>query len=218
METHAPARLSPWTRRCLHRYAMPEGARREIVAALALEAHPPLMQRARAWRPPWHGIAAGFAAGTMVGVIAIGMQARAPMSAAMDQEVISSHVRSLMADHLSDVSTADGEAVRSWFSDKLDYAPRVDDLSPQGYALVGGRLDYVAGRAVAAVVYSRAKHVVNLFACPLAGRPGERRTVSGRGFSAVGWTDKSMQYWAVADVDMDELERLAAQLQRTSAR
>jgi len=153
-----------------------------------------------------------------VGAIAIGMQARAPATLAMGEEVISSHVRSLMADHLSDVSTGDGETVKSWFSDKLDYAPRVDDLSPQGYALVGGRLDYVAGRAVAAVVYSRAKRIVNLFACPLAGRPGERRTVSGRGFSAVGWTDKSMQYWAVADVDMNELERLAAQLQRASAR
>jgi anti-sigma factor RsiW len=218
MEHHAPAGLSPWTRRCLHRYAMPEGARREIVAALALEARPRLVMRVRALRLPWHGVAAGFAAGIMVGVIAIGMQARAPMSAAMDHEVISSHVRSLMVGHLSDVSTADGETVRSWFSDKLDYAPRVDDLTPLGYALVGGRLDYVAGRAVAAVVYSRAKHVVNLFACPLAGRPGERRTVSGRGFSAVGWTDRSMQYWAVADVDVGELEGLAVRLQRTSAR
>jgi len=218
MENHTPAGLSPWTRRCLHRYAMPERARREIVAALALAARPSLLQRARTWRLPWQGIAAGFAAGVSAGVIAIGMQAPATATAGMEQEVISSHVRSLMAHHLSDVSTADGERVRSWFSDKLDYAPRVDDLSPLGYALVGGRLDYVAGRAVGAVVYSRARHVVNLFACPLAGRPGERRSVSGRGYSAVGWTDKSMQYWAVADVDMDELERLAVQLQRLSAR
>jgi anti-sigma factor RsiW len=218
MESHAPARLSPWTRRCLHRYAMPERARLEIVAAVARKARPPLVQRALAWRLPWHGIAAGFATGITAGVIAIGMQARAPMAAAMGEEVIASHVRSLMADHLSDVSTADGDAVRSWFSDKLDYAPRVDDLSSLGYALVGGRLDYVAGRAVGAVVYSRAKHVVNLFACPLAGRPGERRALSGRGFSAVGWTDKGMQFWAVADVDADELERLTALLQRTPAK
>jgi anti-sigma factor RsiW len=218
MEIHAPARLSPWTRRCLQRFAMPERARREIVAALAREARPTLMRRALAWPLPWHGIAAGFAMGAIAGAVSIGMHVPAPVPAAMSEEVIASHVRSLMADHLSDVSTADRETVKSWFSDKLDYAPRVDDLSPQGYALVGGRLDYVAGRAVAAVVYSRARHVVNLFACPLAGRAGERRAVSGRGFSAVGWTDKSMQYWAVADVDMDELERLAAQLRHAVAR
>jgi anti-sigma factor RsiW len=191
---------------------MPEHGRREILAAVARQARPPLVHRALAWRPPWQGVAAGFATGIMAGVIAIGLQARAPITPAMGEEVIASHVRSLMADHLSDVSTADAEAVKSWFSDKLDYAPRVDDLSPLGYALVGGRLDYVAGRAVGAVVYSRARHVVNLFACPLAGRPGERRAVSGRGFSAVGWTDKSMQYWAVADVELDELERLAARM------
>ena len=218
METHASARLSPWTRRCLHRYAMPERARREIAAALAREARPTLLRRALAWPLPWHGIAAGFVAGRGAGAIAIGVPPRAPPAAAMGEEVIASHVRSLMAGHLSDFSTADGEAVKSWFSDKLDYAPRVDDLSPLGYALVGGRLDYVAGRAVGAVVYSRARHVVNLFACPLAGRAGERRALSGRGFSAVGWADNSMQYWAVADVDVEDLERLAAQLQRASAR
>jgi len=218
MEMHAAGRLSPWTRRCLQRHAMPERARLEIVAAVALACRPALLRRALDLRLPSHGIAAGFAAGLVAGGLALGMSSRAPLAVTMEQEVISSHVRSLMASHLSDVSTADGEVVKSWFSDKLDYAPRVADLSPEGYALVGGRLDYVAGRAVAAVVYARARHVVNLFACPLAGRPGERRTVSGRGFTAVGWSDKTMQYWAVADLGTDELERLAMRLRRTGSR
>ncbi|HEX3059577.1 MAG TPA: hypothetical protein VHP62_09470 [Usitatibacter sp.] len=210
--------LSPWSKRCLHRYAMPPQVRHRILEAVARGDRSRLrsvMSRVLdSVKTRWAPIGMGFAAGALVGAMALDGSIDLAQGEPMGHEVISSHVRSLLADHLSDVASADGETVRSWFNGRLDYAPRVSDLSSQGYALVGGRLDYVGGRAVAALVYRHANHFVNVFSCPLAGRRGEERGIERRGFNAVGWSDATMQYWVVADLDGGELKRLAAQLRR----
>lgn len=210
--------LSPWSRRCLHRYAMPPNVRHRILEAVARTDRPRLSavisKVLDGVRLRWAPIGMGFATGALVGAMALGGSIDLAQGEPMAHEVISSHVRSLLADHLSDVASVDGETVRSWFNGRLDYAPRVSDLSSQGYSLVGGRLDYVGGRAVAALVYRHANHFVNFFSCPLGGRRGEERDLARHGFNAVGWSDATMQYWVVADLDGGELKRLAAQLRR----
>jgi len=218
MQSPPHVRLGPWSRRPLHRYTAPEALRLRILGEL--EARPPALGLAARMRslfalPPWPALGAGFAAGAFAGAIALHASFAVSSADSLGREVVSSHVRSLMAEHLSDIASADTETIRSWFRDKLGYSPRVADLSSAGYSLVGGRLDYVADRPVAALVYARAKHVVNVFTCPLQGRESGAVRMARNGFRAVGWSDSSMQYWVVADVDAEELARLASALRRT---
>ncbi len=129
------------------------------------------------------------------------------------REVVSAHVRSLMANHLTDVASTDQHTVKPWFNGKLSFAPPVTDLAAQGFPLVGGRLDVLEERPVAAVVYQRRKHFINLFIWPSA-RSGSAREklLTQRGYNLLYWTKSGMDYWAVSDVsrgDLGEFARLA---------
>jgi anti-sigma factor RsiW len=134
------------------------------------------------------------------------------------REVISSHVRSRLADHLTDVATSDQHTVKPWLSAKLDFSPPVVDLAAAGFPLVGGRLDYLRDRTVAAVVYRRQQHVINLFVWPTpegADTPAE--TLSQDGFNICHWRRAGMTFWAVSDVSPGALEEFE-QLFRTEAK
>jgi anti-sigma factor RsiW len=211
MEPRSGVRLGPSAMRCLHRHAMPTGLRRSLLEAIAGDRHRPAVTAA-APRPALYPIGAGFAAGVLACALILDLQSGSRPDEVVVHDVVSSHVRSLMAGHLSDVASTDAEAVSVWFRDKLDFSPRFGDMAAQGYALAGGRLDYVGGRRVAAAVYLHARHVVNVFTCPLDGRVPDSRNVARRGFNAVAWSDAAMQYWAVGDLDMDELRRFASEL------
>ena len=139
------------------------------------------------------------------------LQSRPSSDELLVRDVLNAHVRSLIAEnHLSDVVSTNQHTVKPWFTGKLDFAPPVQDYASAGFELTGGRLDYVNGRSVAALVYKRRLHTVNVFVWP-ASEAGNAsaRVVSANGYSLAQWRTGGMQYWAVADVAQAELATLA---------
>ena len=128
----------------------------------------------------------------------------------MLRSVIGSHIRSMMADHLTDVLTSDQHTVKPWLSARLDVSPAVRDLKDEGFPLIGGRLDYVDGRPAAAVVYRHDKHIINLFAWASPGKPDTGfHDESRQGFNVVTWRAGGITYYAVSDVEADQLAKFA---------
>ena len=154
----------------------------------------------RQW-PRWLPVAASIAA---LGLV-LWRVGPAPTSG-IEGELVAAHVRSLQANHLMDVVSTDRHTVKPWFAGKLDFAPVVEDLSHQGFPLEGGRLDYLNGRPVAALVYKRSQHTINVFTWP--GRAGDSapRLASRQGYNVAHWTHGGMEWWAVSDLSGDELK------------
>jgi anti-sigma factor RsiW len=131
------------------------------------------------------------------------------------REVVAGHVRSqMLPSHQFDVASADPHTVKPWFEGKLDFSPPVKDLADQGFPLVGGRLDYLHNRAVAALVYQRRKHSINLFTWPSSpDDEGMPRTAARQGFHLIRWTGSKMTYWAVSNLNEGELEEFVRLIQ-----
>jgi anti-sigma factor RsiW len=159
------------------------------------------------WRPaPLAGsVLAGALAGAALTLLVLGGPAQRKDSV-LTGAVLDSHVRSLMAEHLTDVQTSDQHTVKPWLSAHLDVSPPVSDLAAEGFPLIGGRVDYIDGHPAAAVVYRRAKHVINLFAWAApdaADAPFRRKT--RQGFRLIFWRHGGIAYVAVSDVEADQL-------------
>ncbi|MGH9818957.1 MAG: anti-sigma factor family protein, partial [Pyrinomonadaceae bacterium] len=130
------------------------------------------------------------------------------------KEIVSAHVRSMMEEHLMDVPSTDQHTVKPWFDGRLDFSPPVTDLSPQGFALIGGRLDYASGRAVAALVYQRRQHYINLFIYPAPNTANVGSKVQVlQGYNLIHWSRSGMVFWAVSDLNLSELQEFSQDLQ-----
>ena len=165
--------------------------------------------RAILWETSWNWLAL-TAAIIFAAIIALTLVPRWQRPGAdqlLATQLIASHVRSLMANHLTDVASSDQHTVKPWLDAKLDFAPPVVDLSSEGFPLVGGRLDYLDNRPVAALVYQRRKHFINLFVWPAgAGADRAMKTISRQGYKLLHWLDSEFNYWAVSDISEKELE------------
>jgi anti-sigma factor RsiW len=122
------------------------------------------------------------------------------------EDIFASHMRALTGTHLLDVPSSDQHTVKPWFNGKLDFSPDVRDFTAQGFPLIGGRIDYVADRMVAALVYQRRQHVIDLFTWPSTA-PESGAELSRNGYHMVHWSAAGMAWWAVSDLSVAELRQ-----------
>jgi len=146
------------------------------------------------------GLSSAIAAGLLIAVV------RSDRDSRLMSEVVSAHLRSLQADHLTDVLSSDQHTVKPWFNGRLDVAPPVLDLTTQGFTLIGGRLDYIDGKPVAALVYRRRAHVINLFAAEGGNEPRGATVETVQGFNVRRWGTPGFSLWAISDLNAEELE------------
>jgi len=192
-----------------------------LVARLAAASRPtqpvqlarPSPRGMAAWRPLALAASVLLAVVLAGGVGYVGSLVGAPDP--MVQDVIDSHIRSLQAEHLTDVASSDQHTVKPWFDGKLDSAPPVRDLATEGFPLVGGRLDYLDGKPAAALVYRYRKHLINPFVGPAdAGGAGATLTTTRKGYNVRHWVAGDMSFWLVSDLEMTELAALEALLRK----
>ena len=132
----------------------------------------------------------------------------------MATEIVDAHIRSLQPGHLADVQSTDQHTVKPWFDGKIAFAPPVRDLAEQGFPLVGGRLDVLEGQTVAALVYARRKHYINVFVWPERDGEDEQYTGAKNGYQWISWRQGGMRLCAVSDVSRDDLAALKELLTR----
>jgi anti-sigma factor RsiW len=167
-----------------------------------------LMPQPRLDRP--RAALAGACAAAAVLLAFVAGRSTAPISGGVAQDVVASHVRSLMANHLQDVASTDQHTVKPWFEGRLDFGPDVRDFAQDGFALVGGRLDYVDGRPAAALVYRHGGHVINVVEWPADGSASvPPRLSTQRGFQLFSWQRNGLSYWAVSDLNAADLQKFA---------
>ncbi len=206
--------LSAALRAGLPRFPVPRDLRTRVRAALKRGERYRLPIRLPNWG--WAAVAASLAL-LALGVWGLGRSSSSVTAhERLVAEVIASHVRSqMLSSHLYDVESSDQHTVKPWFHGKLDFAPAVHDLSEDGFVLAGGRLDYVNGQAVAALVYRRRQHVINLLTWPATTGEPEASTTSEtkQGYHLVHWRRAGMDWWAVSDLNPRELAEFAHRLQ-----
>jgi anti-sigma factor RsiW len=186
-------------------FAAPAGLEKRIHTSLQ-KAYP--MPRPRfplAW--PWLAPAVGLAAILLILGIFFGRSLFTPsQQVLLAQAVETAHVRSLIGEHLTDVASTDQHTVKPWFDGKLDFSPPVVDPAAQGYPLIGGRLDYLDNHQVAALVYQRNKHIINLFVWPSSGGSSGLSASTYNGYNLYQWNQAGMTFWAVSDLEKGQLK------------
>ncbi|MBR1364400.1 anti-sigma factor family protein [Bradyrhizobium ottawaense] len=182
------------------RYVAPTSLRNKIEASL------PKPQPQPSRRSVLRGFAMGSAVSALAATGIVAIVLRQDDQQRILSEVVSAHLRSLQAGHLTEVVSTDQHTVKPWFNGKLDVAPPVIDLTAQGFRLVGGRLDYIDARAIGAVVYKRRQHVINLFVAQTSSTEHQPpKTQTMQGFNCRRWGERGLNFWAVSDIGADEL-------------
>jgi len=193
-------------------FKAPADLRENIQSSLRKSAKAEAAPRALSWR--WLNAAAPVAVAAIAILIVVPFLRGPSTDEILTRELVSSHVRSLMANHLADVASSDEHTVKPWFAGKLNFSPPVVDLKNQGFPLVGGRLDYIDNKPVAALVYQRQKHFINLFIWPSDSEAdAETKLIVRQGYNLFHWTKAGMTYWAISDLNRPELQDFARQVQ-----
>jgi anti-sigma factor RsiW len=197
-------------------FTAPQELRSTIVSQLR-----PSLSKA-AWRssrsPVWQ-VLVGAVAALLIATVGLNtMLAHRSAENLIAQEVVASHARSLMANHLFDVVSTDRHTVKPWLDRNLDFAPTVVDFAKQDFALSGGRLDYLDHHQVAALVYRHRQHIVNVFIWP-AGNGGDSAPhwITQQGYNLVQWTESGMNYWVISDADRSGLNDFVGLLHSAAA-
>ena len=178
------------------RYSAPEDLSRRV--AKLPEFAPKASNENRV--PRWLGPALGGALAASVAMVAF----LPGSSSVVDEELVSSHVRSLQPGHLTDVQTTNQHIVKPWFNGRIDFSPPVPELADQGFPLAGGRLDSIDGKTVAAIVYHRRLHTVNLFVWPA--KDSAERSFVKDGFAVKEWSRNGLRFAAISDIAPTELQ------------
>jgi anti-sigma factor RsiW len=159
--------------------------------------------RASGWAAPT------LAACALTAVATWWLLSLAEPEARLQHDVLAAHMRALLQETPTQVTSADTHWIKPWFSGRVDFSPNVSDLSPAGFLLLGARLDYVGDRRVGVLVYRRQHHTIDVFVWPNpAGAPGAGRVVGRKGYTLVTWTRDGLSYWAISDLDAAELKTL----------
>jgi anti-sigma factor RsiW len=190
------------------RHSAPEALMRQVSAMRELTPRAANENRIPSWLAP----AVGGALAASVAMLSFITPAT---TAAVDQELVSSHVRSLQPGHLTDVQTTNQHIVKPWFNGRIDFAPPVPELAPFGFPLAGGRLDSIDGKTVCAIVYKRRLHTVNLFVWP-AKESGERQFIKD-GYAVREWSRNGLRFAAISDIPATELGQFEAAFIRSSS-
>ena len=195
-------------------FEIPDSLRRRIQSALPVATSSVPQRSSGRSVIPWFTIPLALAAAftVVLGLVFLNQGKILDRSRgnAIVEEVVSSHIRSLLATHLLDVPSTDQHTVKPWFDGKLKFSPPVLDFTTQGFRLIGGRLDYVNGREVAALVYQRNKHIINLFILPSeAGHTEAVQSFAKDGYNVLHWDRDGFEFWAVSDVNAGDLRAFA---------
>ena len=211
-EQHEQAlRLQSLVRERAPRYGAPAHLRSKILASVR-SVQPG--GRVRGWIPAGWFQFGGALAATVLLSSAITYYSILPSNTdPIVDEVVATHVRSLITNHLTDVASSDQHTVKPWFNGKLDFAPPVMDLEAQGFPLAGGRIDYVNGRPIAALLYRHRQHWVSVFIWPdqhvVISAP---RSFSKRGYDITQWSTDGLIFSVVSDIAAKEQGELVALL------
>lgn len=167
--------------------------------------------RSRNVLPGWLGPGMVGALAASLAILALPATGEQAM---IDQQLVSSHVRSLQPGHLTDVQTTNQHIVKPWFNGKIDFAPPVPELADKGFPLAGGRLDSIDGKTVAAIVYHRRLHTVNLFVWPA--KASAARVSVEDGFALAEWSEDGLRFAAVSDIPRQELQQFENEYRKRS--
>jgi anti-sigma factor RsiW len=197
----------------------PEALRQRVLAALDAAdprrtsglSLPEILSRFRSWRQSTTGFGLGAACTAALAFLVL-----SPPQQNFSDQVVASHLRALQPGHLEDVVSTDQHTVKPWFDGRIDFAPPVKDFGAMGFPLKGGRLDYIGGRPVAALVYQRGKHIINLFVWPAMDGVLSAPAFNERnGYNIVHWLQNGTQFWAVSDLERSQLDDFVADWQRS---
>lgn len=161
----------------------------------------------------WRNATVGFAILAIISFSLLIVQKKNSGNEQLLEQIVNSHLRSLISNNLTDVSSSDKHTVKPWFDGKIDFSPPVVDLYENGFPLNGGRLDYIENRPVAVLVYHHKKHIINLFISLSDKEKNTQEKIFNRkGYNLIHWEEQGINFWAISDLSLNELKEFTKKL------